>query len=313
MIRHLHPTDSPRLLTFKQAAGRAEAFSLAQALQGTPRQFSSVQYAGIALSPRAWENCWIKTDRARVQTVVRAGPRAGPLAWEVRDLYVRRSYVSEAWDVLEQLAIPAGRSGARRIFIRVLEGSPVYDQARRAGYSPTGVETLYRAPSVAGAFARLGAEGAGLDLRPRTSADEGTLFRLYCSTTPVTSRIGWGQVTEEWAHAAERPVKQLRERVLDDGAGRTTALVQTADLPVGRYFSTVWSHDCKADAASLLAAALGDARSDAAAVTLVPAHASGLHGLLEESGFVPEATFAVLVKVLAAPVMETRRAMAAVG
>jgi hypothetical protein len=312
MIRHLHPTDSPRLLTFKQSAGRAEAFSLAQALQGTARQFSSVQYAGIALSPRAWENCWIKTDRARVQAVVRAGPRSGPLAWEVRDLYVRRSYVSEAWDVLEQLAIPAGRSGARRIFIRVFEGSPLYDQARRAGYSPVGDETLYSAPSVGAVAASLGIDNT-IEMRPRTSADEGALFRLYCSTTPVTSRLGWGQVTEEWAHASERPAKQLREQVLDDGAGHVTALVQTADLQAGRYFSAVWSHDCEADAASLVAAALADARPDAAAVTLVPAHASGLHGLLAETGFAATATFSVLVKVLAAPVLETRRTMAAVG
>ena len=313
MIRHLHPTDSPRLLAFKQATGRVEAFTLSQAVLGTARQFSAVKFASIALSPRAWESCWTKTSRARIQAVLTAGPRAGPLAWEVRELYVRRAYVHEVWDVLEQLAVPAGRAGARRVFIRLSQGSPLFDQARRAGYSPTLSETLYRAPSAAEALERLGTMEAPSGLRPRTREDDEALFRLYCSTTPVESRLGRGQTHEEWAHAIEQPGKRPVEWVLDGASGHITALVQSADVNAGRYFGAAWSNDCAADAASLIGAALSGGRPGAAAMTLVPAHAAALRSLLEDIGFETVQSYDMLTKVLAAPVMEARRVMAAVG
>ena len=312
MFRHLHPTDSPRLLAFAQAAGRAEAFTLSQAVQGTARAFSAVAYAGVALSPRAWQSCWIKTDGARIQSVIRAGPRSGPLAWEVRDLFLRRNYVHESADALEDLAVPAGRSEARRLFLRLPQGSPLFEQARRAGFAPAVMETLYRAPVASEAMVRLGVRPSG-DMRPRTQGDDDALFRLYCATTPVESRFGCGQTKAEWLDGAEKAGGRAREWVVEDSSGHVTALLQTADLPAARCISAVWTADSGADLASLVASGLEGARQGAAAVALVPASSESLARLLEEIGFEALQTYDVMAKVLAVPVMETRRAMAAVG
>jgi hypothetical protein len=312
MIRHLHPTDSPRLLAFKQSAGRAEAFTLSQALTGQARPFSAVKYAGIALSPRAWESCWIQTHRARIRVVVRAGPRSGPAAWEVRDLFLHRSTVNDAWDVLEQLSVPAGRAEARRLFLRLPQGSPIFDQARQAGYSPALSESLYRAPSAQVALERLGQPSEAPALRPRAWQDEDALFRLYCATTPVETRFARGQTMQEWADAAERPGNWHAELVLDDGVGHIRALVQTVDLTHGRCFSVSWTHDCPVEPAALVAAGLSGAKPGPA-LALVPAHNESLSMTLEDAGFDPVMTYDHMVKPLAVPVLETRRAVAAVG
>ena len=134
MIRHLHPTDSPALLRFKQRAGQGEACSLSQALSGSSRKFPLVKYTTIALSPRAWRSCWVKTQRATVQAVLRAGPRSGANSWELTELYLAKNSRDIAVEVLEQLAFPAGASGARRIFLRLPTSSDLFDIARSAGY-----------------------------------------------------------------------------------------------------------------------------------------------------------------------------------
>ncbi len=313
MFRHLHPTDSPRLLAFKQAAGRAEAFALPQAIQGVAGKFPAVSYAGIALSPRAWESCWVVSDGGRIQAVVRAGPRSGPLAWEVRDLFVHRAYVHESAEALEDLAVPAGKSGARRIFLRLPQSSPLYDQARRAGYMFAGSETVYRTQSAEDAIEKLGDPDLRVSLRLRSSQDDDALFRLYCSSTPGELRLGRGQTVSEWLDASEKPSARPKEWVLEEDDGRVMAYLRTADLRAGRYFSLTWSRDMKEDASGLVAAALASTRDNAAAVTVVPSYDEGMAGLIEDIGFQPVQTYDVLAKILAVPVMEARRAVAAVG
>jgi hypothetical protein len=312
MFRHLHPTDSPRLLAFKQAVGRAEVFTLSHAIQGAARPFSAVRYAGIALSPRAWESCWVFSENHRIKAVLRAGPRSGPLAWEVRDLFVHRHHINESGEVLESLSIPAAKSGARRIFLRLLQDSPLYDQARHAGYMPAGSETLYRARSGKEALVRLGGPGA-VSLRMRSPEDDEALFRLYCSSAPIEFRISRGQTVAEWLDATEKLGASVRHQVLEETPGKLSASIQTAELSSGRYFSATWSREFSNDAAGLVGAALAGTRDGAAAVTLVPAHNEMQRALLEDAGFEAVQTYDVMAKMLAAPVMETHRAVAAVG
>ena len=126
MIRHLHPTDSPALLRFKQRSGPDELCSLAQAVKGDRKGFPLVKYTSIALSPRAWQSCWVKTRRTAVQGVMRAGPRSGPLVWELSELYLARNSREVAIELLEQVAFPAGTSGARRIFLRMPVGNELF-------------------------------------------------------------------------------------------------------------------------------------------------------------------------------------------
>ncbi|MEX0761151.1 MAG: hypothetical protein WD208_08160 [Dehalococcoidia bacterium] len=312
MIRHLHPTDSAGLLPFRQAAGRAEACTLAGAIHGGPSSFPAVRYTGIALSPRAWQSCWVQTRRTRIQVLLRAGPRSGPLAWEIRDLYLRRNFVPECWDVLEQLSVPAGRAGARRLFVRLFEGSPLFEQARQAGYMTVNSETVYRTASAAAALKRLAVTGTPLELRSREKHDTDALFRLYCASTPLNVRQRVGQTVGEWSSAIERPWRKANEWVLDHGEGRLDAWLQTADTSAGRYFDVMCSRDAADDLQSLVAAALSEA-GDGPAVTMVAAHNRALAALLEDIGFVPVRSYEVMVRMLAVRVAETRGAVAAIG
>ena len=161
-------------------------------------------------------------------------------------------------------------------------------------------------------MARLGVRPSR-DTRPRTQGDDDALFRLYCATTPVESRFGCGQTKAEWLDGAEKAGGRAREWVVEDSPGHVTAFLQTADLPASRCISAVWTAESGTDLASLVASGLEGARQGAAAVALVPASSESLARLLEEIGFEALQTYDVLAKVLAAPVMETRRAMAAVG
>ena len=312
MIRHLHPTDSPALLPFKQAAGHAEACTLARAVQGGPPRFSAVRYAGLALSPRAWQNCWVKTRRTSIQALLRAGPRSGRLAWEVRDLYVRPGYVSECAEVLEDIAAIAGRAGAHRIFLRTPGSSPVFEQARRAGYVPVQSETVYRTESALDAIQRLGVPDNSLELKEREPEDDHALFRLYCAATPVHCRTQEAPTATEWQDAAERPGRRQKEWLLEGEGARAAAWLQTADLRSGRWFAITWMAGESLNLPALVSAALSD-HDEGPAVTVVPEHRQPLAVLLEEAGFRATGVYDLMVKTLAARVAQPRGAVAAVG
>ncbi len=136
MIRNLHPIDSPAFLPFKLAAGRARAYPLPLVITGQARSFPLVKYAGVAMSPSAWQSCWVQTQRARIQVLMRAGQRSGKLAWEVSDLYVHEKFGSAASEALEQLAVPAGKSGARRVFLRMSSARPAYGRGKESRICP---------------------------------------------------------------------------------------------------------------------------------------------------------------------------------
>ena len=225
MIRHLHPTDSPGLLQFSQSSGQGETCTLVGALRGGPGGFPTVKYAGIALSPRAWQSCWVEARRGRIDALLRAGPRSGPQAWEVGELYLRKSKTQLAVDLFEQIAIPAGGAGAHRIFARVpVDGrganDSVYEYARNAGFSTICRETVYRCESAHSAINKLGIPDHSLQLRPRTELDTLALFQLYNATTPIEARMKSGQTSQDWAAGVERLGRKAPEWIfeLPDGS-----------------------------------------------------------------------------------------------
>ena len=285
---------------------------MADVVTGGPGRFPTVKYAGIALSPRAWQSCWVKTHRARIDAVLRAGTRSGPLAWEIRDLFVRPEYQPDVWDVLEQIAVPAGRAGAHRVFLRLPEGSELFDQARRAGYTPVTTEIAYRAESAETAAEKLTDYASELPLRPRTQEDLHGLFRLYCSSTPVDYRARSGETLSEWADAIERPGRNTTEWVLDGEGGRIAAWLRTADTRAGLFFTVTCARDSSDLLPGLVAAGLARNGSNNA-TTLVPSHDQGLMGLLEDVGFEPVGAYEVTAKILAVRAAERIPAVAALG
>jgi hypothetical protein len=305
MIRHLHPTDTPSLLQFKQASGADEVFTLGQALSGGWHTFPLMKYTSIALSPRAWQGCWVKTRLARVQAVLRAGQRSGPLAWELSDMFLAKNHRSVAGEVLEQLSFPAGASGARRIFLRLPVGSEMFDIARSAGYQPAYTENVFRAESANDILLRAGTAADGLTLTQASEDDRPDMYRLYCATVPIETRSRIGQTMDEWVASRERVGRKRRELVVSSGDSRQLmASVQTSDTAAGRYFSVTCRNDSSCGYESLIAVGVGQA-GDKPVATLVPSYDVRQAEMLQGLGFTLDASYDVMVKTLAVPVVKT--------
>ncbi|HIF73153.1 MAG TPA: hypothetical protein EYQ61_11445 [Dehalococcoidia bacterium] len=312
MIRHLHPTDSPGLLQFSQSSGRGETCTLVGALRGGPGGFPTVKYASIALSPRAWQSCWVEAHRGRIDAVLKAGPRSGPQAWEVAELYLRNSKSDLALELLEQIAIPAGGAGAHRVFVRVPPNSRMSDDARKAGYSPIYRESVYRAESAHAAIANLGIPNRSLQLRPRVEADDVALFRMHNITTPIEIRMKLGQTSQDWAAGTERLGRKASEWILDLSIGDIGAVIQRNSTRSGHTFSLNWAPEAGSELTGLVAAALADSK-DVPASTVVPEYRPALSHLLVTLGFEEQAQYEVMVKPLAQTVAEANRAFAAIS
>ena len=311
MIRNLHPIDSPAFLPFKMAAGKARAYPLPLVLTGKPATFPLVKYAGVAMSPGAWRSCWVQTRRARIQVLMQAGERSGRLAWEVRDLYVHREFGAAASEALEQLAVPAAKSGARRVFLRLASDDWLTDEARKAGFVPVDSETLYSIDSAAAASERLDNSNGELDLRERDATDDVPLFRLYCATTPIDIRMRTSQTMPEWRDSLEKPGRKADEWVAVDTDGNARAWLRTAHAGSGHFFDITWTGESPNAMQQVLSASLDT--EDGPVSTLVPSRRKELSGLLADIGFRPVRTYTVMVKTLTVQVPETRRVAAAVG
>ena len=317
MIRHLHPTDSPGLLQFNQSSGQGETCTLVGALRGGPGGFPMVKYAGIALSPRAWQSCWVEARRGRIDALLRAGPRSGPQAWEVGELYLRKSKTSLALDLFEQIAIPAGGAGAQRIFVRVPTNghganTSVYDDARKAGFSTIYRETVYRSESAHSAVNNLGIPDHSLQLRPRIESDTHSLFRLYSATTPIEARMKAGQTSQDWAAGVERLGRKTSEWIFELSDGTIGAHIQRSTTRSGHMFSINWSTEGGNELPGLVAAALAECK-DVPVSTTVPEYRPALAHLLVTLEFEEKEQYEVMVKPLAQTVSERAGAFAAIS
>ncbi|MCZ6539095.1 MAG: hypothetical protein O6922_04640 [Chloroflexi bacterium] len=316
MIRHLHPTDSPGLLQFSQSTGRGETCTLVRALHGGPGGFPTVKYAGIALSPRAWQSCWVEARRGRIDALLRAGPRSGPQAWEVGELYLRKSRTDLTLDLLEQIAIPAGGAGAHRIFVRIpVNGQAndnVYDDARKAGFSTIFRETVYRCESAHSAIKKLGIPDHSLQLRPRVESDDLALFRMYNATTPIEARMKSGQTSQDWAAGVERLGRKASEWIFDLPDGSIGAQMQRSTTRSGHMFNLNWSKEGGTELPGLVAAALAECK-DVPVSTSVPEYRPALAHLLVTLGFEEQEQYELMVKPLARTISETQGAVAAIS
>jgi len=311
MIRHLHPTDSVLLFPFRQAAGRAQAFSLPRALELAASPFPAIRYAGVALSLRAWQTCWVKTHEGRIEGIARAGRRSGPGAWEVRGLFLRAEAVERCADLLEEICVQAGREGARRVFMRIDSGSGVFEEARAAGFLPYCSETLYRSEANTGRGGET-ARAESLPLRTRRDEDEMGLFRLYCASVPASQRTHGPATAAEWRDVEEHAARAQDDWVMEDGTGTVTAWLRTAETRAGRFVSIAVHPDARAELGALLVVGL-DGAAAKPAVALVRSTDAGFSAVLEDAGFAAGRRFDVLVRPVALPVAATRGAVAPAG
>ncbi|MCH7930035.1 MAG: hypothetical protein IIA01_05980 [Proteobacteria bacterium] len=70
-------------------------------------------------------------------------PRSGSGAWELSHIYASPRWMHRCEALLEHCSAYVGNRGAERLFLRVLEESPLQEVARRTGFFACHTEQVY--------------------------------------------------------------------------------------------------------------------------------------------------------------------------
>lgn len=303
MIRHLRPTDTAALLPFRRAAGTAQAFTVAGALHSTFHGFPVTRYVALALSPRAWRQCWVDADEDGMKALARVGARTSPTTWETRDLFTVDRDEDRCAELLHEVGVAAAARKVMRVFLRAEQDSWLTYPARRAGYEPAGAETLY--VLIQSSRHSPGPRAtAGAGIRAREATDDPSLFRLYCAAAPVQLRVESGMTATEWWSALEKPWRKPDEVVLERN-GEIVGWLRHGGVQ-GWWFFTILARPNAVDRLPELVHTALAASSGRPVATLVPAFDTAQAAVLERLGFVPERRFQVMAQTLVARVREPK-------
>lgn len=194
VIRSPRPTDLVALATFHGRALPNQAQSRAHLEKGPE---GSLNVGNLLEQWVTVENrkSLIAVEGLTVRGVLSARLRGGRSVWEVDKLILDQEESTDLSSaLLEHLADRAGRSGVRRIFLRLPIDSPLITAARRAGFLPYTSEVLLQRS----AENEVKAPDDLLKARALAKEDEDALFRLYCTTVPAPIQKVEGLTLEEW-------------------------------------------------------------------------------------------------------------------
>jgi hypothetical protein len=208
VIRPLQPLGFARYALFGGPAWINRAHTL-DGISGATRSTLSMAEIGrvsiALLSRRAL--AWASIRGGRDASIVAARPRSGLQSWEI-SLILTESEDEDFANLLNLVCQAAARSGAERIFLRLLQTDPLTDVALQRGFVPCGRELLFstsrhpRTPS-----------GQGVSPRRRRPNDDYDLFRLYNASAPAVARFVSGMTFDQWQASQERHRGSHREFV----------------------------------------------------------------------------------------------------
>ncbi len=265
---------------------------------GGRRLFSPARFLLEYLRARPRGAAWVAGKGLKASGLASAKPRSGPTAWIVDHLVTPRYDASPCCELLEKAAIHAGRRGADRLFLQLLDDGQLVDMVRSSGFVPCARVLLFT----------LSGQGPLLDMTPvsglrkREPSDDLPLFRLYTATTPADVRSGIGLTLEQWKDSQEPLRRGTQELVLEEGDGVKGWL----RLDLHRRWATVrlsiqpgWDGDIT----SLVA--LAQKKSGQRVLWWeVPESDGTLRLALERVGFDATVSYQLLVKFLAVRVKE---------
>jgi hypothetical protein len=296
MIRALHLTDIAVLLLFLGKSPVNEA--------RMRDRLTSKEVELLAAGPLL-RGCLISDDkrcsfvcvhRGFVQALVSLRRCRGPSAWMVERLLLSPGYEGLCVDLLGRLAFTGGKLKAERLFLRLDSSSPAVDMAKQAGFNHYLTEYLYcleEARQTEPAESRLA-------LRPKSSADEHSLFRLYSAAAPHQVRCAEGMTLQEWSQIRDKDATS--ELVLEKG-GEISAWVRIRLGRTAGRFEIVT--DLGADElGQLVNHSLAVLKGRHPMYCLVPEFQQQLRRILEERGFYQVAAYSCLSKQLAVRVHE---------
>jgi hypothetical protein len=183
-----------------------------------------------------------------------------------------------------------------RLFLRLDSGSPAVEMARKAGFGLYLTEFLYRL----GEDWQAEPPEPPFVLRPKFSADEYGLFRLYSSAVPLQVRSVEGMTLQEWHQSRDRGA--ARELVFEDGGEIAASLRIRFDRMAGQFdvLATVGATEL----GQLVNYSLSVLSGRDPIYCLVPEFQQQQLRILEERGFYKVAEYCCLSKQLLARVHE---------
>lgn len=296
MIRSLQLTDIPALLLFLSKAPRNEA--------RTRDRLSSKGIELLAAVPLL-KGCLVSVDKQHSFVCVRGGfiqglvclrRGQGPSAWFIERLLLEPGCEESCLDLLERVGYAGDKIEAERVFLRLDSSSPTVDMAKQAGFNHYLTELLYRLDEIH--------QSAPPDplpaLRPKSSADEHALFRLYSTAAPLRVRSAEGMTLQEWTDSRD---KDAHREMVQENAGEISAWLRIRYSGASGQFE-IFATPGSGDLASLVDYTLTVLKTRRPVYCLVPEYQQQLRRILEERGFYQAGAYSCFSKQLAVRVHE---------
>jgi hypothetical protein len=296
MIRALHLTDTPMLLLFLGMSPVNEAKVRDSLSSKEVVLLAAAPLLSSCLISDAKQCSFVYLHRGFILALVSLRRCRGPGAWMVERLLLSPGQEALCFDLLEKLAFAGGKIKAERLFLRLDSSSPAVDMAKQAGFNHYLTEYLYCLGEGRGTKA---AESR-LVLRPKSSADEHSLFRLYSAAAPHPVRCAEGMTLQEWSQS--RDSDATRELVLDKGGEMSAWLRIRMGRTAGR-FEIIGELDAE-ELGELVDYSMAALKSRHPVYCLAPEFQQQLRHVLEERGFYQAAAYSCLSKQLAVRVHE---------
>ncbi len=295
MIRSLHLTDTPALLIFlgKSPANEAKVRD----------RLSSREFELLAAAPLL-RACLISDDskcsfvcvhQGFIQALVSLKRCRGPAAWMVDRLLLSPGREELCSELLERVGFAGDKIEAERLFLRLDSSSPAVEMARQGGFNHYLTEYLYYRGQV-----RQMEPQPSLILRPRSSADEHGLFRLYSGAAPLQVRSVEGMTLQEWSQSRDKDATW--ELVLEK-EGQISAWLRIRLGRTAGRFEIVAEPGAK-ELEQLVDYSMTALKGRHPVYCLVSEYQQQLQRILEEKGFSRVASYACLSKHLAVRVRE---------
>lgn len=291
MIRPLHLTDVAVLLLFLGKSPVNEARARGRLSYKEKASPLAVPALMSGLISRDRRHSLVYAHRGLIRGLVYLRRCGGPSVWEIEHLLLAPGHEKLCVDLLEMLGSARDEIGVERLFLRLDSSSPLVDTARQAGFSHYLTEILYCLEGTSPS----GPPELLPTLRPRSSADEYKLFRLFTTAVPIQVRSVEGMTFQEWKHSGDRAA--TKEFVVEN-RNEISAWLRIRFEGVAGQFDIVTTLETT-ELGQLVSYCLSILRGRYPIYCLVPEFQPQLQRILKERGFHRVAEYSCLSKQLA--------------
>jgi len=298
MIRPLRITDIAGLPSFMGRPPVNEARTRDSFVSGSDTAAPIGSMLMSCLVPSSRHRSLVYTRRGQIEGLACLRQLSGHTAWEVERLLLAPGHEEFCVDLMERLGAAGDEVGIERLFLRLDSSSRVVDMARQAGFGQYQTEILHRCDEPR----QPATPALSRSLRPRSSADEHRLFRLYSSAVPVQVRAAEGMTFREWKHSRNR--RGDAEYVVEQADDLSSWLWIKHRAASGQL--ALMSKADASELRDLVEYALSVLRGKRPVFCLVPDSEVELMTVLADEGFGRVAEYSCLSKQLALRVREPR-------